>query len=368
MLIKQLDKSSIKLPVISQGMGDYSWNDNHIKVIHEGINLGMNFIDTAESYDKGCSEKIIGKAIKNIREKVIIGTKFSPEHSSYDDVIKAVYGSLKRLRTDYIDLYQLHWSNPSVSLKETMSAMEKLVEDKKVKYIGVCNLSLKELQKAQSFLINEKISSLQIEYNLFDRTIEKDIIPYCIKNNIIVIAYSPLDQGRISDGITRRKLLENLSIKYNKTPSQLALRWLTSKIPVVAIPKANSISHMRENAFSSDFSLDIEDITNIDVVFKRPILKIPPNNIRVSTKGQGNRLVYQTIEEAKENNLKYIPSPIDLSKNIIENNDIKPVRLIKSLDNTGKYDYDLVEGRIRYWAWVIANNNLPIPSYIREEW
>ncbi len=368
MITKQLDKSLIKLPVIGQGMGNYLWNDSHIKVIHEGINLGMNFIDTAESYDN--SEEIIGKAIENIREKVIIGTKFSPEHSSYDDVIKAADGSLKRLRTDYIDLYQLHWANPAISLKETMSAMESLVEDKKVKYIGVCNLSLKELQKAQSFLVNEKISSLQVEYNLFDRTIEKDIIPYCIKNNIIVIAYSPLDQGRISDGISRKQLLDKLSIKYNKTHLQLALRWLTSKMPIVVIPKANNITHMKENSLSSDFDIDNDDIEIIDKIFKRQIINVLPSKIRVSTQGQNNRLVYQTLEEAKENKLKYIPSPIDLSKSIIENNEnnIKPVRLIKSLDNTGKYEYDLVEGRIRYWAWVIANNNMPIPSYIREEW
>ncbi len=365
---KQLDKSSITLPSIGQGMGDYSWNDNHIELIRKGIYLGMNFIDTAEGYDKGHSEEIIGKVIEDMRENVIIGTKFSPEHNSYDDVIKAADKSLHRLKTDYIDLYQIHWSNPSIPLKQTMSAMESLVEEGKVKYIGVCNLSLRELQKAQSLLVNEKIVSLQVEYNLFDRTIEKDIIPYCIENKIMIIAYSPLDQGRISDGITRRKLLDNLAIKYNKTISQIALRWLISKSPVVVIPKAKNISHIRENASSSDFSLDKEDIMNIDVTFRKPILKIPPNRIRVSTTGQGNRLVYQTIEEAKENVLNYVPSPIDLSKSVIENDDIKPVRLIKSLDDTGKYDYDLVEGRIRYWAWVIANNNKLIPSYVREDW
>lgn len=367
-VIKQLSKSFIRLPAIGQGMGDYSWNDDNIEIIRKGIDLGMNFIDTAEGYDKGRSEEIVGKAIEDIREKVIIGTKFSSEHSSYDDIIKAADRSLHRLKTDYIDLYQLHWPNPSIPLKETMSAIERLIEEGKVKYIGMCNLSLRELQKAQSVLTNEKIVSLQIEYNLFDRIIEKDIIPFCDQNKIMIIAYSPLDQGRIVDGNIRRSLLENIAIKYNKTISQIALRWLISKPSVVAIPKAKNIAHIKENASSADFDIDKKDIRYIDITFKRPIIKVSPDRIRVSVQGQGNRLVYQTIEESRENKLDYVPSPIDLSKSIIEDDNIKPVRLIKTLDTTGKYDYDLVEGRIRYWAWVIAYNNVPIPSYIREDW
>jgi len=367
MRTKQLG-STIKLPAIGQGMGDYSWDDRQIEILRTGINLGMNFIDTAEGYDNGHSEEIIGKAIKGIRDKVIIGTKFSPEHNSYDGILRAVERSLRRLKTDYIDLYQIHWPNPSIPLEDTMSAMERLISEGKVRCIGVSNLYLRELQEAQAALADEKIVSLQTEYNLFDRTIEGELLPFCEHNKIIIIAYSPLDQGRIADGDRRRNLLGKIAGKYNRSLAQIALRWLISKLPVVAIPKAKSLQHLKENAASADFDLDEEDIREIDSIFERPTFHISPERIRVSTQGERSRLVYQTIEEARENRLGHVPSPTDLAKSIAKEETVKPVRLIHTLDKAGKYDYDLVEGRIRYWAWVIAYGNVPIPAYIRENW
>lgn len=368
-IIKQLSNTSIKLPAVGQGMGDYPWNDSQIEVLRAGIDLGMNFIDTAEGYDNGRSEEIIGKAIKGIREKVIIGTKFSPEHNSYDDVLKAAERSLRRLKTDYIDLYQIHWPNPAIPLEDTIAAMERLVKEGKVRYIGVSNLYLREFQKAQSALVDEKIVSLQTEYNLFDRMIEDEILPFCNRNKIMVIAYSPLNQGKIADGSIRRSVLEQIAKKYNKNPAQIALRWLISKPSVVVIPKAKNIKHLKENAASTDFDLEDKDIKEIDDVFKRPTLHVLPKKIRVSTRGQGNRQVYRTLAEAKENRLGLVPSPTNLAKSMVKEEAVKPVRLIHSLDTTGKYDYDLVEGRIRYWAWVIAyGKEVPIPAYIREDW
>lgn len=361
---KQLSTTSIKLPAIGQGVGAYTWDDSQIKVLRAGINLGMNFIDTAEGYDGGHAEEIVGKAIKGIREQVIIGTKFSPEHNSYDDVLKAVEGSLRRLKTDYIDLYQLHWPNPAVPLEETMRAMERIVKEGKARYISVGNLYLRELQEAQSALVFEKVVSLQTEYNLFDRMIENEILPFCDRNRIMLIAYSPLDQGRIADGVARRELLERMSVKYNKTLAQIALRWLISKPSVIAIPKAKNMKHLEENASSADFDIEKLDIQEIDRIFQRLPIFVSPNRIRVSTQGQMNRAVYQTLEEARENRMGNVPSPADLAKNVVKEEMIKPVRLIYS--NNG--DYDLVEGRIRYWAWVIAYGNVPIPAYIREDY
>lgn len=358
---------SIRLPAIGQGMGEYSWDESQIEVLRTGIDLGMNFIDTAEIYDNGRSERIIGEAIKGLRKKVIIGTKVAPQHHAAQDVIKAAEGSLRRLQTDYIDLYQIHWPNPVFPLEETMSAMEHLVREGKVRYIGVCNFYLRELQEAQSGLSFERTASLQTEYNLFDRMIEDTILPYCSANNILIIAYSPLDQGRIADGAERRKLIENTAKKYGKTPAQIALRWLINNPTVVVIPKAKNLKHLLENAQSCDFDLDVDDIEKIDNVFKRPIVKILPDRIRVSREGQGNRPVYQTIEQAIENNLGHVPSPVNLAKSIVKEECIKPVRLIPALDETGRYDHDLVEGRIRYWAWVIAYGNKPIQAYIRED-
>lgn len=366
--MKQLSNRSIKLPAIGQGMGDYSWDESHIDVLRTGIDLGMNFIDTAESYDRGRSEEIIGKAIKGIREKVIIGTKIAPKHHSEKDVLKAAEGSLRRLQTDYIDLYQIHWPNPTFPLKDTVAALERLVKEEKVRFIGVGNFYLRELQEARFALQSEIMVSLQTEYNLFDRMIEDGILPYCKRNNILIIAYSPLDQGRITDGKERKNLLEKIAKKHGKTPAQIALRWLISKPPVVVIPKAKNLKHLRENASSADFNLEKDEIDEIDKVFKRQIVRVLPDRIRISTQGQGNKRVYQTIEEALENKLCFVPSPVELSKSLVKDEVIKPVRLIRTLDKTGRYDYDLVEGRVRYWAWVIAYGNMPIPAYIREDW
>ena len=368
MIVKQFDKNFIKLPAIGQGMGAYSWDDSQIEILQSGIELGSNFIDTAEEYDNGRSEEIIGKAIDNIRDKVIIGTKFSPQHNSFDDVLKSAEKSLKRLKTDYIDLYQVHWPNPSIPLKETMSAMEKLVEEEKIKYIGVSNFSLNQLKEAQSYLVNEKIASLQIEYSLFDRMIEKEILPFCKKNKILIIAYSPLDRGRIVDGLKQRELIKKMADKYHRTPSQIALRWIVDKSSIIAIPKASKMNHLKENVTSTDFNLEEKDVQKISNICYNPIEYIHPNTIKVSLYGQDNKKVYQTLEEAKENKLGFVPSPIDISKKIFKEKVIKPVRLTLTSDENAHYVYDLIEGRIRYWAWVIAYGNTPIPAYIRKDW
>ncbi|MFH1387080.1 MAG: aldo/keto reductase [bacterium] len=365
MIIKQLDEKNIKLPAIGQGMGEYKWDESQINTLRAGIDLGMNLIDTAEEYDNGRSEEIVGKAIKGIRDNVIIATKYSPLHNSYDSVINAVEGSLRRLQTDRIDLYQMHWPNPSVSLDETLSAMEHLIKTGKVCYIGLGNMFLRELKEARNLV--KSISSLQIEYNLFDRTIESEIIPFCLECNIFILAYSPLDKGRIGDGLEQIRTMNEIAKKHQKTPAQVALRWLIEKKTVVVIPKAKNIKHLKENAAAAAFDLEKEDIQMIDKAFDRQIMFIAPEKILVSLKGEGNKAVYQTIDDAKKNKMGFVPSPSVLSKSIIKENIIKPVRLVRSKDKSGKYDYALVEGRIRYWAWVIAYGNRPIPAYIRDK-
>ncbi|OGZ19954.1 MAG: hypothetical protein A2626_00770 [Candidatus Nealsonbacteria bacterium RIFCSPHIGHO2_01_FULL_38_55] len=363
---KQLNNTSVILPAIGQGMGDYPWDENQISVLREGIDLGMNLIDTAENYDNGNSETIIGKAIKGIREKVIICTKFAPEHNSYNDVLTAVEGSLKRLKTDYIDIYQMHWPNPKIPFKKTMEAMEKLVCQGKIKYIGLSNLYLEQIKEVQKALDKNKIYSFQVEYNFFDRFIENNILPYCEKEKIITIAYSPLDQGRIiPEDNDKLKIFEKIAEKYNKTIAQIALNWLIAHPVVIAIPTANR-KYIKENAGAADFEISKEDFNKISDLYNAKPSYIQVDKIEVSAEGQSNRMVYKTIEQAIENKLNFVPSPNDLAqyfKNNL-NEEIKPVRLIK-----GEGDkYQLVEGRVRYWAWVIAHNGeKPITAYIRKK-
>ena len=376
MKYKKLGKTKIDIPIIGQGcMGiggylsrDMVHDEQSVKALRRGIELGMTFIDTAEVYGNGHSEELVAIATDGIRDKVFISTKVSPENLSYNDVIKSAKDSLKRLKTDYIDLYQIHWPNPRIPICETMQAMEQLADSGKIRYIGVSNFSLKELKSTEKCTSGNRnpIMSIQVEYNLFDRTIEDTILPYCKQNDITIIAYSPLDQGRIANGKEKMKKLENVSRRYNKTISQITLNWLTTHPTVIAIPKAINISHIEENAFAADFDLSEGDFREIDKVFSIETSHIQTDRIRVITDGQGNRQVYQNVYEAVENKLGFVPSPKDLASDILNGEDLKPVRVMRSKDMTGTYDYDLIEGRIRYWAWVIAyRGKKPIPAYIR---
>lgn len=373
---KTLGKTRAKIPALGQGcmgIGGYLSRDslqdeNQIKALRLGIELGMTFLDTAEAYGNGHSEELVGRATEGIRDKVFIATKFSPEHNSYQDVLKSAEGSLRRLGTDYIDLYQVHWPNPKVPLSETMRAMKRLLEEGKVRYVGVSNFSLGELKEAQSAISGEEIVSVQVEYNLFDRSIENSILPYCESEGMTAIAYSPLDQGKIAGGDRRTRALQKIANKYDKTMPQIALNWLISHPSVVAIPKATNPDHIRQNAASADFELLDEDFKEISWLFARECVSVPTDRIRIITGGQGNRQVYQTVEEALENRLGFVPSPAELAQDIREGGVLKPVRVIRSTNAAGRYDYDLVEGRIRYWAWVIAHNGKkPIPVYIRDD-
>ena len=373
MKYKKLGKKHTEIPAIGQGcMGiggylskDTINDDKDVKALRLGIKLGMTLIDTAEEYGDGRAEEIVGMAIRGIRDKVFIATKFSPEHNSYNNILNSVENSLLRLKTDYIDLYQVHWPNPQIPIEQTMRAMEQLVKQGKIRYIGVSNFYLKELKDARASLLENAIVSVQVEYSLFERNIENSILPYCESEGITTIAYSPLNQGQIAGDDKKTKALEMIANRYNRTIAQVALNWLISHPSVIAIPKATSPIHIRENASAADFELSVEDFKEISRVFTQECIYTPTDRIRVIVGGRGNRQVYQTIEEALENKLGFVPSPLDLAQDIRKNEVLKPVKVTRSTDESGKYDYDLIEGRIRYWAWVIAHKGeKTIPVYV----
>lgn len=338
---------------------------DHISALRLGVDLGLKFLDTAEIYGGGHSEELIGRAIKGIRSKVFIASKFSPENSSYKNVLEAAERSLTRLKTDYLDLYQVHWPNPKIPVCETMAALEKLVLDGKILNIGVSNFSKLQMIEAQQCLVRTKIISNQVEYNLFDRFVENDIYPHCISNNSTLIAYSPLEKGRIASDPKVAGLLKELAAKYEKTISQIALNWVISKEGVLAIPKSTNPSHIRQNAEALNFVLADTDQASLDSASKAVPLQVSVKDIHVSSQGEGNRKVYQMLSEALENNLGLSPSPSELAELINNGEPIKPVRL-RANDSDTDYKYELVEGRLRYWAWVIAfGDSKPIPAYVR---
>ena len=204
----------------------------------------MNLIDTAEIYGNGKSEQLVAEAIRGRRDSVFIATKVSADHLRHDDVIAACDASLKRLGVRHVDLYQVHWPNPRIPIAETMAAMEELVRSGRVRHIGVSNFSIRQTEEAREALARSELVSNQVEYSLVDRSVEKELLPYCRKEGLTLIAYSPLARGAIPES----KIPSALLRKYGMTPAQVMLNWVTRCAEVVAIPKTGRLDRMEENA------------------------------------------------------------------------------------------------------------------------
>jgi diketogulonate reductase-like aldo/keto reductase len=259
MYYKSLGKTGVKISEVGQGTWAYR---SGVEPLRAGISGGATHVDTAEMYG---TEPIVGEAIAKIRDQVFLATKVSPSHLRYADVLRAAEGSLNRLNTKMIDLYMVHWPNPRVPIKETMRAMEELVTQEKVRYIGVSNFSVEDMKDAQDALSSQEIVSNQVEYNLQNRDAEREVIPYCKSQKITVVAYSPLSRGYISR--RRDEVLDRLAEKYGKTRAQIALNFLTREENVIAIPKADRIEHVKENCEASGWRLSEEDLRLIDERF-----------------------------------------------------------------------------------------------------
>ena len=243
-------RPAVSLPEIGLGTWQYAAG---VAPLRRGIDLGATFIDTAESYG---TEEIVGEAIRGLRQKVFLATKISPRHFRRADVHRAAEASLRRLRTDYIDLYQLHWPNLIVPLEETMGAMGELVEQGKVRHVGVSNFLPREMRRAQAALSRHRLFSNQVRYSLIDRTIEGRLFDYCREQGIAVIAFTPLGHGL--DQVARmdpRGVLAQVAARTGRTAAQVALNWCLARDGVVVIPKASSPERVAENCGASGWSL-----------------------------------------------------------------------------------------------------------------
>jgi diketogulonate reductase-like aldo/keto reductase len=252
---------------------DASKDTESIKAIESALEMGYRHIDTAEIYGAGHTEELIAKAIKGFaREKLLITSKVQNMHLKYDDVLTAAKGTLKRLDTDYVDLYLVHAPNEAVPIKETIKAMNFLVSEGMAKHIGVSNFSLKQFKEAQAVSEN-KIVAHTVEYNLMIRNegklsknMESEVLPYCQQNEVIFMAWRPLGKGELmKPGFP---LLDEMAAKYGKTHAQIALNWLVSKKNVVTMPKAASVTHLKENFGALEFSLSAADEKRLDAEFK----------------------------------------------------------------------------------------------------
>lgn len=276
MKIKKL-ANGFELPVIGLGTwkfggereSDYSKDKESVAIIKKAIELGYTHIDTAEVYGAGHCEELVGEAIQKFdRKKLFIATKVVATNLYYDDVINSCKESLKRLKTDYVDLYMIHAPNPEILIEETMKAMDYLVEKGFVKYIGVSNFQVELLEKAQKSSKN-KIVANQIEYSLITRNqgrygdnkdMESKTIPYCQANDILIVAERPVERGILAQHPT----LEKFAKKYRKTKAQIAINWLISKKNVVTIPMSSNEQHLKDNIEAANFEMDEEDIKKLD--------------------------------------------------------------------------------------------------------
>jgi diketogulonate reductase-like aldo/keto reductase len=272
MLTRQFGTTGILVPVIGQG----TWNigevrkraEEEIRALRTGFDLGMTHIDTAEMYGSGKAEELVGRAIEGRRHEVFLASKVLPSNASYQGTIAACERSLSRLRTDYLDLYLLHWWSETHPIEETMRALERLVDSGKVRFIGVSNLEVSQLEQAQRALTRHSIACNQVCYHLEARGIEFSLIPYCRSRGIAVVGYSPFGNGRFQEKGRRADILARIGNRHGKTPRQVALNFLCLRC--FAIPKSSQAEHTSENAGADGWELTPEDLDEIEAVFPAP--------------------------------------------------------------------------------------------------
>jgi diketogulonate reductase-like aldo/keto reductase len=267
------------VPIIGQGTwmieGSAENESRAIETLRLGLDLGMTHIDTAEMYGNGRAEELVAQAIAGRRDQIFLASKVLPQNAGYDGVLKACERSLRRLHTTWLDLYMLHWPG-SHPIRETMRAMEQLVADGRVRYIGVSNFDVAELQAAEAALTREHLACNQVLYNLADRGIERRLLPYCAAREIAVVAYSPFGHGRFPGPRTPGgRVLAEIAAKHNRTPRQVVLNLLTRHPSVFTIPKTARPDRVRENAGGTGWDLTRGDIAAIDRAFSAPTHDVP---------------------------------------------------------------------------------------------
>jgi diketogulonate reductase-like aldo/keto reductase len=253
------------------GQGTWHMGDNRRRAAEEeealrlGIDLGMTLIDTAELYGSGTAEEIVAAAASGRRDQLFIVSKVMPQNASHAGVIAACERSLKRLATDRIDLYLLHWRG-STPLAETLAGFEELQRAGKIRYHGVSNFDRRDIEEWAGLSGGASVAADQVLYNLSHRGPEWDLVPWCRERGIAIMAYTPLGQGQM----LRDKTLAEIARRHDATPAQIALAWLLRQPGTIVIPKAARLDHMRENRGALDITLDDADLAAIDRAFPPP--------------------------------------------------------------------------------------------------
>jgi diketogulonate reductase-like aldo/keto reductase len=262
------------LPVLGQGtwgMGeDPAKRRTEIAALRLGLDLDMTLIDTAEMYGEGGAEEVIAEAIAGRRTNVFLVSKVYPHNATRTDAVEACERSLRRLKTEYLDLYLLHWRG-SVPLTETFDAFRSLKRAGKIRDYGVSNFDFSDMEKASAAAGSGEIATNQVLYNLRRRGVEWDVVPWCRERAIPVMAYSPIDQSTSTRrGMLSDPALQSVASRHGATPTQVALAWLLQQEGVIVIPKASREAHVRENRATLELMLTDEDRTELDQAFPPP--------------------------------------------------------------------------------------------------
>lgn len=237
-----------------------------IAALREGLDLGLTLVDTAEMYGSGASESLVGEAVLGRRDEVFLVSKVLPSNASVPGTVRACEASLRRLGTDRLDLYLLHWRG-GVPLAQTVEAFGSLVSSGKIRYWGVSNFSLADMgELAGLSTLPGLCQTNQILYNLSRRGPEHDLLPWQASAGMPIMAYSPVEQGRLLGS----PVLASVAARHDATPAQVALAWVLRLPQVIAIPKAGSAAHVRENAAALSLRLSSEDLAELDRAFPPP--------------------------------------------------------------------------------------------------
>lgn len=261
--------SGESIPVL--GQGTWGWGEDpgrrgdEVAALHAGLELGVTLVDTAEMYADGGAEEVVGEALAGRRDEAFVVSKVLPSHASRSGTIAACERSLKRLGTDRIDLYLLHWQG-GYPLQDTVAAFQQLVEDGKIRYWGVSNFDHRALADLRDVPGSSGLATDQVLYNLSRRGPEYDLLPWCTDHQLPVMAYSPIEQGRILDDTT----LNDVAARHSVSPAAAALAWVLRRDSLCTIPKASSPQHVRDNATALDVELTREDLDALDRAFPPP--------------------------------------------------------------------------------------------------
>lgn len=257
------------VPVLGQGtwyMGDHaSRRAEEIATLRLGLDFGMTLIDTAEMYGDGASEKLVGEAIAGRRDEVFLVSKVLPSNATRHGTIAACERSLKRLGTDRIDLYLLHWRGRT-PFAETIAAFEALQDAGKIRHWGVSNMDVDDMREIARASGGEAVAVNQVLYNLTRRGIEYDLLPQAQQRGLPVMAYSPIEQGRL----TEYPEVQDIADRHGASPAQIALAWVLRQPGVIAIPKASTPAHVQQNRAALDIKLTAQDLAELDDAFPPP--------------------------------------------------------------------------------------------------